>query len=281
MNPTSQTSLTELVDAWAASAADLRSVAAEVDEEGWRGPSALPGWSVGDVVAHVAWIERHLLGLVDPPHQPDWDALPHATSLLSRATETPVDLRRTWPRAQVMAEFDAAVAAREEALRSGPQDPQTPSIDPFGRPKSLAAVLRMRIFDCWVHSQDVRWAVGRPGLGAPSGARLTAEQIAGGLGFVWGKRVGAPAGSTLTVHVTEPGIALTHSVGVGADGRGGPVAEPESPTVTLTMSFDDFVQLSCGRQWPDSSTEDARSRVEVSGDADLAVRTLDSFNIAP
>lgn len=281
MNTAQQTSLNELIDAWAASAADLRAVAVEVGEAGWRAPSALPGWSVGDVIAHVGWIERHLLGLVDPPHQPDWDALPHATSLLSRATETPVDLRRGWSRDEVLAEFDAAVAAREQALRSGPQDPQTPSIDPFGRPKTLGAVLRMRIFDCWVHSQDIRCAVGRPGLGAPEGARFTAEQIAGGLGFVWGKRVGAPPGSTLTVHVTEPGIALTHSVGVDAEGRGGPVAEPEAPTVELRMSFDDFVQLACGRQWPDSSTEDARARVEVGGDASLAVRTLDSFNIAP
>jgi uncharacterized protein (TIGR03083 family) len=281
VNPGTRTSLTDLIDAWAASAADLRSVAAGVGEAGWRAPSALPGWSVGDVVAHVGWIERHLLGLVDPPHEPDWSGLPHVTSPISRVTEVPVDLRRSWPREQVLAEYDAAIAARETALRAGPQDPGTPSIDPFGRPKPLGAVLRMRIFDAWVHGQDVRRAVRLPGIGAPAGARFTAEQIAGGLGFVWSKRVGAPAGSTLTVHVTGPDVELAASVAVAEDGRGGPIPEPDSPTVSLTLTFDDFVQLGCGREWPGSTTEDARARVEVAGDAELAARTLDSFNIAP
>lgn len=277
----SDQTISGLVDAWAGSMADLRAVVEDLGQAGWRLPSVLPGWSVGDVVAHVGWIEHHLLGHVDPPHDPDWPALPHARTPLSRITETPVDLRRSWSREMVLAEFDDVSARRETALRSGPQDPGTPAIDPFGRPKTLDAVLRMRIFDTWVHGQDVRRAVSLPGATTSPGAHVTAHQIAGGLGYVWAKRAQAPVGSTLTVRVTPPGVELVASVGVGDDGRGRTVPGPASPTVGLTLCFDDLVQLGCGREWPGSPLPAARRRVVTDGDVALAERVLDVFNIAP
>ena len=253
--------LTDLIAAWAQAMSDVRTLADELGEPGWRRPSLLPGWTVGDVVAHLSWIERIMLGRADPPHQPEWAALPHATSDFGRATEVPVDLRRSWPRERVLAEFDATIADRHAALRAGPQDLDTPARDPFGRPSTLEGVLRMRTFDTWVHGQDIRLAVGRPGATDTDAARIAAEQIAGVLGFVWAKKVGASIGSTLTVTVIPPGVELVESVVVTDDGRGRAIARPDSPTVAVTMSFDDFVQLGCGREWPESSREDARGRV--------------------
>lgn len=271
----------ELIDAWAGAIADLRGLADGLGDDGWRTPSVLPGWTVGDVIAHVGWIEHSMLGHIDPPHDPDWSRLPHVVAPLSRITEVPVDLRRGWPREAVLDEFDAAAAARESALRAGPQDPGTPAIDPFGRPKTLDDVLRMRIFDTWVHGQDIRHAVGMPGSSDTAAAIVTAHQIAGAMGYVWAKKVRAPLGSTLTVRVTPPGVALVRSVSVDADGRGRSVPDPAAPTVGLSMPFDDFVQLGCGREWPESSRQDARSRVQVTGDVGLAALVLDNLTIAP
>ena len=59
------------------------------------------------------------------------------------------------------------------------------------------------------------------------------------------------------------------------------VPEPGEPTVHLTMSFPDFIQLGCGRTWPDSSPAQARERVLLSGDPVLAERVLEVFNVAP
>lgn len=273
--------LSYLIDAWSGAIADLRGLADELGDQGWLTASVLPGWTVGDVIAHVGWIENSMLGHVDPPHEPDWSRLPHVGSPFGRITEVPVDLRRHWSRMTVLGEFDGATARREAVLRAGPQDPATPAVDPFGRPKTLDAVMRMRIFDTWVHGQDIRHAAGLVGGMETSGAVVTAEQIARASGFVWAKKVAAPVGSTLTVSVTPPGVALVASVAVADDGRGRSIAQPESPTVAVSMSFDDFVQLGCGRDWPQSSREDARRRVSVEGDSALAALLLDNLNVAP
>jgi uncharacterized protein (TIGR03083 family) len=261
--------------------ADVRAVAGDLGEEGWGHPSLLPGWSVGDVVAHLSWIERILLGRMDPPHNPDWASLPHVTGDFGRTTEVPVDLRRTWPRAEVLAEFDASLADRHAALLAGPQEPATPTMNPFGRMVTLEAVLRMRTFDAWVHSQDIRLAVGRPGGTTTAPARVAAEQIAGALGFVWAKKVAAPAGATLVVEVTPPGIELRHAVTCTSEGKGVDLPVPPDPTVTLRLAFDDFVQLGCGRTRPDRTPDQARAAVAVSGDLDLGARAVAALNIAP
>jgi uncharacterized protein (TIGR03083 family) len=277
----SRPTVADLIDAWAESMADLRGVVDELGEEGWRHPSLLPGWSVGDLVAHLSWLERILLGRHDPVHEPDWSALPHVIDDFGRATEVPVDLRRTWSRADVLAEFDATIADRHAALLAGPQELSAPSANPFGRTVTLESVLRMRIFDTWVHGQDVRLAVGRPGATETEGARIAAEQIAGALGFLWAKRVDAPVGSSLLVTVTPPGIALVRAVARAADGKGVDIPAPAGPTVALKLAFDDFIQLGCGRTRPDSTPDQARARVEITGDADLGRRTVAALNIAP
>lgn len=274
-----------LISAWAEAMADVRAMAEELGDRGWRAPSLLPGWSVADVVAHLTWIERILLGRMDPPHEPDWAQLPHARSDLARATEVPVDLRRSRSRAEVLAEFDATIADRLAALRGGPQDPDTPALNPFGARSTLEAVLRMRTFDTWVHGQDIRLAVGRPGSTGTAAARVAAEQIAGALGYVWAKRVAAPIGAVLRVDVSPPGIALTAVVLRDGDGRG-VLLDPadqraQSPTASVALAFDDFVQLGCGRSRPDSTPEMARARCIASGDHDLAAAALANLNIAP
>lgn len=270
-----------MIDIWAESMADLRGVVDELGEEGWRHPSLLPGWSVGDLVAHLSWLERIMLGRYDPAHQPDWSALPHVIDDFGRATEVPVDLRRTWTRAEVLSEFDATIADRHAALLTGPQELSASAVNPFGRTVTLESVLRMRIFDTWVHGQDVRVAVGRPGATETAGARIAAEQIASALGFLWAKRVDAPVGSSLLVTVTPPGIALARAVARASDGKGVDVPPPTDPTVALTMSFDDFIQLGCGRTRPDSTPDQARARVAITGDVGLGSRTVAALNIAP
>jgi uncharacterized protein (TIGR03083 family) len=270
-----------LIQAWADAMADVRAVVADLGEPGWREPSLLPGWSVGDIVAHLTWIERILLGRFDPPHEPDWAALPHVANELGRATEVPVDLRRGRPRAAVLEEFDTTIADRHAALLAGPQDPSTPATNPFGKRVTLEAVLRMRTFDTWVHGQDIRLAVGRPGATDTTAARVAGEQIVNALGYVWAKRVQAPVGSTLHLVVTPPGIALEHAVLRAPDGTGVPVPAPDAPSVTLTMAFDDLVQLGCGRTRPDSTPDQARARVRVEGDPALGALAVEQFNIAP
>lgn len=268
-----------LVAVWAGSAAAMRDLAADLDDAQWRTSTELPGWTVRDLVAHGTAIERTLLGWADPAHEPDWTSLPHVTSDFGRFTEVPVDLRRSWTRDAVLAEWDETFAARAEALADGPQglDDEVPG--PFGGTMAMRRLLRMRIFDLWAHEQDARRALDLPGGLDSPGAWVSAGQIASALPYVWGKVVGAPPGATVAVRVTGPGVLLVQTVAVGPDGRAARVADGAvaQPTVGLACSWPDLVALGCGRVGPAS----LRGSLDLTGDPDLGDRLLPALAITP
>jgi uncharacterized protein (TIGR03083 family) len=272
-------SFDELFAAWESASADFIDLVTPLSQEEWDAPTALPGWSVGDIVAHVGWIEGMLIGEVDPPHEPDWSALPHAITDFGKITEVPVDLRRSWPREAVLVELAARIARRTAELESGPRDATVEVVGPLG-PAPLGRVLRMRTLDTWVHEQDIRDALGRPGHLDTPGAQATASQLLPGLGKVWAKLAGAQPGQVLDVRIAGPGVEGAAIVAVGDDGRARMVGDDlldqaGEATVTLTMSWPAYLALSCGRGDP----RPWREQVGVAGDAALAERTLDHFRV--
>lgn len=266
-----------LVAAWSSASADFLDLVTPLTQKEWDSPTALPGWTVGDIIAHVSWIERVLLGEYDEPYEPDWEALPHATSFFGRLTEVPVDLRRRWTRAQVLTELQDALGRRSAELAAGPADLDAEVAGPFG-PAPLGRVLRMRTLDTWVHEQDIRDALGRTGHLDSLGAQGTAAQLLAGYPKVWGKSVGAAQGESLRLVITGPGIEHSRLIAVGEGGRAyGVPDEPGAPvdeaTVTLTMSWPVFLALSCGR----GDAAALRSEVTVDGDAVRGAACLDNF----
>lgn len=269
----------ELFAAWQSASADFIDLVTPLSQAEWDAPTALPGWSVGDIVAHVGWIEGMLIGEVDPPHEPDWSSLPHAVTDFGKITEVPVDLRRSWTREAVLVELADRISRRTAELESGPRDATIEVMGPLGR-APLGRVLRMRTLDTWVHEQDIRDALGRPGHLDTLGAQATAAQLLPGLGKVWAKLAGAQPGEVLDVRIAGPGIDGGAIVTVGDDGRARVVEEhlldqAGATTVTLTMSWPAYLALSCGRGDP----QPWREQVVISGDADLAGRTLDHFRV--
>ena len=269
----------ELFAAWQSASADFIDLVTPLSQEEWDAPTALPGWSVGDVVAHVGWIEGMLIGEIDPPHEPDWPSLPHAVTDFGKITEVPVDLRRSWTRQAVLVELADRIARRTAELESGPRDATIEVMGPLGR-APLGRVLRMRTLDTWVHEQDIRDALDRPGHLDSLGAQATASQLLPGLGKVWAKLAGAQPGQVLDVRITGPGIDGGAIVTVGDDGRARVVEEhlldqAGATTVTLSMPWPAYLALSCGRGDP----QPWREQVVISGDADLAARTLDHFRV--
>jgi uncharacterized protein (TIGR03083 family) len=133
-------------------------------------------------------------------------------------------------------------------------------------------LLSNRALDVWMHEQDVRRAVDRPGGMDSPAARHTAEYLAESLGYVLAKRVKAPAGTTLAVYVEgHPPAAVT----VDESGRGTTLAEPVDPTVTLRMDRETFLLLAGGRR------TDAAERVRIEGDDELAARVLGALAVTP
>ena len=263
----------ELLSAWLSASADFTDLVSGLSQEEWDAPTALPGWTVGDIVAHVGWLEGLLVGRVDPPHAPDWNSLTHVTSEFSRITEVPVDLRRSWIRQAVLTELTTNIADHRDMLAAGSHDLSLEASGPFG-PAPLGRVLRMRTLDTWVHEQDIRDALGRPGHLDTVGARVTAAQLLPGYGKVWGKLCGARAGDVLRLRVTEPGITFGRDVIVNEDGRATVTGETAGDaTVALTMDWPTFLNLSCGRGDADAQ----RANVTIEGDRPRGATVLDHF----
>lgn len=264
-----------LIGIWEESARGLLAAAEEAGPDQWNDPTPCPGWSVGDVVAHVCSIDRFLLGRTDPEHVPDYESLPHVQRGLSRITEIPVDLRRSRSRDEVLAEFGDTITARAAALVAGPQDLTAPTMGVFGKPLPLDTVLRMRIFDTWVHEQDVRVAADRPGGLSGPPAWISAASMVTGAAFVWARRVAAAEGSAAALIVTGPGLHFDVQVGI-VDGRGVIVTEAE-PVTTLTLPFPELVALCAGRVPADSGP----ARATITGDLGLGESLVTQLNVSP
>ena len=242
-----------LLQAYVSAHDDLRSLAADVTQADWSAASSLPGWTVADCVAHVVSLEAALAGHDLPKYEPEWSRLPHATEPFAQAVEVGVDYRRGRSRAQLLEEFDLVLADRMPMLEAI-TDPMQ-SVDSLMGPMPAARGLRMRTFDTWVHEQDIRAALGRPGGFDSPGAAAAAGQLFDALCVLWGKKAGAQSNEQLILEVSDPGISGSWRVQIGDDGRArlesatdGPT-DGSAPRTRLSGTWPALAAAMCGRTW--------------------------------
>src|SRR3954447_302098 len=218
-----------LEDVWRS----MAELGATLDEVEWKAPSECPGWTVQDNLVHITALERFVLG--DPlPAQDVPDDLPHVKNDIGRSNERWIESRRAWSGADALAEFVATTQARVAQLRELDDDGfAADSWTPMG-PGTVAGLLGFRIFDSWVHEQDMRGGLERPGDLDSATARFSTQMMVDVLPYVVGKKVGAPDGSPVLLAPPGP-IDATTAVGVD-DGRARALdTVPELPTVTVTV----------------------------------------------
>jgi hypothetical protein len=132
------------------------------------------------------------------------------------------------------------------------------------------------VLDCWVHEQDVRRAVFRPGdLGSP-GARVARDVFLDSLPRIVAKRIGAQAGTTVRLTVVGE-VGLDVAVAVDESGRAAtlPLSEAEYPDAHATMSWEAYARLSAGRG------DRADHHVWLAGDRTLGERLLAGLAVTP
>ena len=268
------TDLQQHVDTWWASVGDLLDLAGELEPADWDAPTDLAGWDVRAVLSHVAHLEGVLGGA---PHEQAEvpEDLPHVHGLMGQFTEIGVITRRDADPAQIVEEIRRYTAVRhDELLADPPTDPAALAPGIFGAIGwPTGTLLRNRPLDIWMHEQDVRRAVGRPGNLDTPGAQHSAGYLLESLGFVLGKRLKAASGTTLVAYVEghDP-VAVT----VGDDGRGRTLpALPSEPDVTLRMDRETLILLAGGRR------PAAAADVTAEGDLELAARFLTALAVTP
>ncbi|GAA4857621.1 maleylpyruvate isomerase family mycothiol-dependent enzyme [Kitasatospora terrestris] len=267
------------IDAWTHSIEAISELLAPLPTDAWNRPTECPGWSVRDVVSHIIGFESELLGDPRPIHALPSD-LRHVTTETARYLELPVDKRRCHTPVEITSELEYTIIRRSRALRNArhqPTDLVRLPLGPQGEEVPYVELLRKRVFDVWVHEQDLRRALREPGNLASPGALVTRDLLLSGLPLVVAKQAGAPAGTTLAVEVTGP-VEFLRTVRVDADGRG--TADESvtlAPDARLTLDWETYLRLACGRVRPEAVTD----RVHIQGDHELSTRVLANFSLTP
>lgn len=271
--PTPTDVLARHVATWERACADLVALVRDLAPGDGDRATDLPGWTVHDVVAHVAHLEAVIAG--GPEETVEVPDAAHVRGPMGVYCEQGVIARRERTLAELADEIETVVATRSAQLRADPPtDPDAPAPrTPGGAGWSNGTLLRNRPFDVWIHEQDVRRAVDRPGGWGTPAAALTLGVLAASLPFVVGKRLGAPAGTTVELLVPE--ADLVARVRTGDDGRAAPVPAGPAADVTVALSAEGFLVLGAGRR--DASVVDA----DVKGDEELGRRLLASLAVTP
>lgn len=146
-----------------------------LDETGWRTASALPGWTVFDVLAHVIGTESILLG--EPV--PDLDVSgAHIRNDIGTLNEKWIASLRPLTGSQLLERFLEVTGRRLKALEQTTPEtwaelvPTPVGMAPYGR------FMRIRLFDCWMHEHDIADGLGvSVDEGGARGAAAAAELL--------------------------------------------------------------------------------------------------------
>jgi uncharacterized protein (TIGR03083 family) len=256
------------VRGWRESAESILALAAQLDDADWARQTDCDGWTVKDVLAHLAHLETELCNT-----EQNASVQSAGTDVVSEYTQAGVDARRDHTPAELVAELASAVELRASRLADLPDDPSAPApVTPGGVAWSWDTLLRNRSIDVWVHEQDIRRATGRRGGLDSTGAQIAVMTFSFAMPYILGKRVKPPALSTVRWEVTGE-MPLELAVRVGEDGRASAIETLDEPSVTLTMDTETFTVLTAGRRKPEEV------EVRIDGDQTLGQSTLAAMAI--
>lgn len=257
----------------------LLALGEEMDDSDWNLPTPCPGWTVAAQYAHVIGTESMLLGRPNPevdPGKPD-----HVLNDIGGFNEVWVAALSGLSRKDVLAQLAEVTATRRSELAAMSEDDfAAPTWTPVGK-ADYRRFMQIRVFDCWVHEQDVRDAAGRPGHEGGPVAEQSVDEIVRALGFVLGKKVGLAAEESVTFDLTGPVSREVHVAVV--DGRAKVLSElpagPGSATVTISLSSNAFGRLACGRVDPAVVLSGGAhfGGVQLVGEAELGRRVVSNL----
>jgi uncharacterized protein (TIGR03083 family) len=263
---------TDSIDKLEATWRSTSALGAELDEQDWKMPTDLPGWTVQDNLAHLIGIERILQGLPAAPAPSELGT--HVKNPIGQSNEAAIEARRGRSGSEVLTEWNALADLRLLTLRSADEAHfAKETMTPTG-PGTMADLLHIRVLDCWIHEQDMRRAVGRPGHMAGPAAEHTIDRLVRTIPIVVGKRAATPEGGAVVVDIV--GDVNRHIVCEVTGGRAALVdSATHAPLATIRVDPEAFIVLATGRR----SASDIADRIELTGDQSLGRRVVDNLNM--
>ena len=251
--------------------AEFAALLRSLEADDWQRPTICPGWRVHDVVAHVVHdYIRKLSGTRDrhaAPGPAPGESLP---GFLHRVNQEFVDVAGRWsPR--VLADLVAHLGPQMDELWASLNLDQIGEAVSWAAPGVPAPVwldVAREYTEYWVHQQQVRDAVGRPGA---DDERLTAAVTDTFLRAVPHalRHVSADLGTCVQIQVTGPGGSWTiqRQAATWAVDRG----SPTEPAAVLVRVSSECLWRVATRG---ITIEAARDQATISGDQELGLAAL-------
>lgn len=279
-NTTAPHDLPELTAAYAHTVqaiVDLGHSLREGDEER---ETDCPGWNVHDQFAHVVSLEAWVQGESVP--DVDVSGREHVRSGMGAVVEKFLESRRDRSLDELLEELDSLSRSWIAHLEADTTSPEDPAVGPLG-PTTLLGLMQNRIFDLWVHEQDIRGALGRPGNLDSPGAALTVSSLFAVFPRVVARTAQVPPGHAVILDLTGPVVGRTGVRVEERDGKahgiplfsGGTDEHADVVTTTITLSTQAATRRAAGRV----STAD--THYTVIGDDEIARRVLDALVMTP
>jgi uncharacterized protein (TIGR03083 family) len=207
-----------------------------------------------------------LLG--EPAPDVDVSHLTHMRNTIAEANEIWVEANRSRTGAEMVARLEDVADRRLAVLDAMDQaDFDAPSWTPAGKDETYGRFMRIRHFDCYLHEQDIRLALGLPARETVEDLNSSLDEVATGLGYIIGRKAGLADGSRVRIDLTGP-VRRTFLVQV--DGRAAVVdALDGEPTVGIELSALRFLRLTGGRH--DAGVE-PEEEIRFSGDREAGSR---------
>jgi uncharacterized protein (TIGR03083 family) len=261
-------------DAWTHSIEAISELVTPLVEGEWNRRTPCPGWSVRDVVSHVIGLDCEMLGDPRPIHTLPRDLF-HVTNDHQRYMEMQVDVRRHHTAPEMTSELEYVIIRRNRQLRNESRDPGTKVRAPLGTEQTLADAMRQHAFDVWVHEQDLRTALGRPGNLDSPGAHIARDVLLAALPDIVAVKADAPRSSAIVFDIHGP-IEFLRTIRVDIQGRGTLETVPAlGPAASLSLDWETYVRLACGRVTVDAVAD----RVKAEGDPELTSAILRNFTV--
>jgi uncharacterized protein (TIGR03083 family) len=188
----------------------LEGILAELSEEEWQHPSRCAGWTVQDVISHLAstnrfWALSIDAGLSEQPTQflATFDPVASPAQMVEQTQGTPV--------AETLALFSSGVDAMERALAGLDDDGWATLAEAPPGHVPIALVADHALWDSWVHERDVLLPLGRPAT-VEADEVLHCLRYGAGLGRAFALSVGDRTTGAMAVEVTDPDERLTVAV---------------------------------------------------------------------
>jgi uncharacterized protein (TIGR03083 family) len=248
----------------------IETLLTKLSDEEWGVLTDCPGWTVRDQVSHLIGFEQQwFLRKSVPPIEAD--AYAYVQNELGASNEAWITQRRSAGPNTLRTELSHVIEARIVQLNAARHFPQGLStiITTFRGDETMRDALALRLFDIWVHEQDIRRAVGVTGNNEGPAMLHARDRMLDSLPWVAAKQAKLPEGSI--VGVALYGSAQLLKVVRVIDGRGELVhAASHRPTAALTMHEETFLLATTGRVAAATLLE--RGKISLRGDIELGTQ---------